>query len=113
MPRVASTPLSRVSLRRLFATNIRLYRIHIGMSQERLAAEAGLDRAFVGTLERGLRNISIDNMELLCKAVKMPAHEMLDPDLPTRYGLDEAVTRARRTARPYPAETRPKTSRKR
>jgi transcriptional regulator with XRE-family HTH domain len=104
---------SKLPLRLVFARNLRLFRVHVGLSQEKLAAEAGLDRAFVGTLERGQRNISIDNIELLCKAVAMPAHEMLDPDFPPRYGLDESVTRSPRTARPYPADTRPRAPRRR
>jgi transcriptional regulator with XRE-family HTH domain len=69
------------------------------MSQEMLADEAQLDRAFVGTLERGERNISIDNVEKLCAAVDAPAHELLDPEFATRYGLDGSLTRARRNAR--------------
>jgi transcriptional regulator with XRE-family HTH domain len=90
----------------VFSRNLRLVRIHQGRSQERLAAEAGLDRTFVGSLERGLRNISIDNIELLCNAVGKPAHELLDPDLPAKLGLDESAMRAPRTARPYPASKR-------
>jgi len=86
----------------VFARNIRLVRVAAGMSQERMAAEAGLDRAFVGTMERGQRNISIDNIELVAKAVGVAAHELMDPALPTLRGLDETVTRAPRTARPYP-----------
>lgn len=103
MPRTA---LPRLSLRQVFARNIRLVRLHAGMSQERMAAEAGLDRAFVGTLERGTRNISIDNIELIAKAIGGPAHELLDPDLPKLRGLDETLTRAPRTARPYPVKKR-------
>ncbi len=103
MPRTAS---SRLSLRQVFARNIRLVRLHAGMSQERMAAEAGLDRAFVGTLERGTRNISIDNIELIAKAIGSPAHELMDPDLPKLRGLDETLTRAPRTARPYPVRKR-------
>lgn len=100
MPRSASLPL--LSLRMVFARNIRLVRIHAGMSQERMAAEAGLDRAFVGTLERGQRNISIDNVELISQAIGLPAHELLNPDLPELRGLDATLTRAPRTVRPYP-----------
>ena len=47
-----------------FARNIRMARIAREMSQEALAHEANLDRAFVGTLERGTRNISIDTAVL-------------------------------------------------
>jgi len=81
-------------------------RIHIGMSQERMANEASLDRAFIGTLERGTRNISIDNIELIAEAIGAPAHELMDPDLPQQRGLDTTLKRAPRTARPYPASKR-------
>ncbi len=69
-----------MTLRETFARNIRLLRLHQGMSQEMLADEAQLDRAFVGTLERGERNISTDNVEKLCAAVGAPANELLDPE---------------------------------
>ena len=97
-----SSPLKPLSLRLVFARNIRLVRAHAGMSQERLADEAGLDRAFVGTLERGQRNISIDNIELIAKAMGLPAHELVHPDLPKLRGLDVNLTRAPRTVRLYP-----------
>ena len=95
-----------LTLRKVFARNVRLVRIHAGKSQERLADEAGLDRTFVGTLERGIRNISIDNVELLAGALGLPAHELMDPNLPEQRGLDVTLTRAPRIARPYPATTR-------
>lgn len=86
-------------LRLTFARNVRLVRIHQGVSQERLANEADLDRAFVGTLERGQRNISIDNIELISKALGVVAHELLDPALPEKRGLDATLTRSPRTSR--------------
>lgn len=88
-----------------------MVRVHAGISQERMAAEAGLDRAFVGTLERGQRNISIDNIELIAKAIGMPAHELMNPDMPELRGLDATLTRAPRTARPYPVARQAKAGR--
>lgn len=105
MARVALEPHRKLGLRQLFARNVRLLRIHQGMSQEALAVEAGLDRTFVSSLERGVRNISIDNVEVLCAALKTPAHELLSPDFTRRHHLDESVVRAPRNARPYPAGT--------
>ena len=103
MPRGAPA----LSLRQLFARNMRLVRVNAGMSQERMANEAGLDRAFVGTLERGQRNISIDNIELIAKAVGVPPHELMNPDLPKLRGLDETLTRAPRTVRTYTVARKP------
>ena len=107
MPRPTVSPV--LSLRLTFARNIRLVRIHAGISQERMAAEAGLDRAFVGTLERGQRNISIDNIELIARAIGLPAHELLDPELPTLRGLDSTLTRSPRTVRPFPVARKSRT----
>lgn len=81
----------------------------MGLSQEKLAAEAGLDRAFVGTLERGQRNISIDNVERLCAAVGRPAHDLMNPAFAHEHGLDETVIRAPRNPRAYPVKPRPRT----
>ncbi|BEP57022.1 hypothetical protein GmRootV118_42660 [Variovorax sp. V118] len=102
MPRGAPS----LSLREVFARNVRLVRVNAGISQERMANDAGLDRAFVGTLERGQRNISIDNVELIAQAIGYPPHELMDPNLPKQRGLDETLTRAPRTVRPYAIKKR-------
>lgn len=99
---------AKLTLRQVFARNLRLVRIQALLSQERMALEAGLDRAFVGSTERGARNISIDSIEQLCAALGIAAHELLDPNLPEIRGLDASVTRAPRTARPYPPGRRSK-----
>jgi transcriptional regulator with XRE-family HTH domain len=85
-------------LRLLFATNVRLARIHAGLSQERLALECGLDRTFIGSLEQGIRNISVDNIEVIASALKIPAHELLDADLPETRGFDRTLLRVPRRA---------------
>lgn len=49
------------------------------MSQEALAEKAGLHRTYIGQVERGERNISVDSMERLAEAVGMNLWEMLRP----------------------------------
>jgi ribosome-binding protein aMBF1 (putative translation factor) len=104
MPTTARRAKASATLREVFARNVRLVRTNAGVSQERLADEAGLDRTFVSSLERGVRNISIDNIELLAKALKTPAHHLLDPGLDDERGLDTSLVRAPRKARPYPTK---------
>jgi len=66
-----------MSARILFATNVRRVRLSLGLSQERLAELAGLHRTYVGSVERGERNISIDNMERLARAVGVNVADLL------------------------------------
>lgn len=50
------------------------------MTQESLALEAEVPRAYVSRVERGAINISIDNAEVLAKAVGVPLRDLVDPD---------------------------------
>ena len=71
----------RMSARILFATNVRRLRLSLGLSQERLAELAGLHRTYVGSVERGERNISIDNMERVARAVGVNVADLLQEPL--------------------------------
>ena len=53
-----------------FGRNIRKQRLLLGLSQEQLAFESGLHRTYIGSVERGERNISLENIVLLAKALK-------------------------------------------
>jgi transcriptional regulator with XRE-family HTH domain len=61
--------LKRPTARKIFAQNVRQRRSKLGLSQEELAARAGLHRTYVGSIERAERNVSIDNMEKLATAL--------------------------------------------
>lgn len=66
-----------LSARLRFAKNIRKAREELGMSQEDMAEACGLHRTYVGSVERGERNISIDNMEVMAMAVKGSLAELV------------------------------------
>ena len=59
------------------ARNIRRIRALKGISQEALADIAGLHRTYVGSVERGERNISIDNIDKLAAALGISSAELM------------------------------------
>ena len=61
----------------IFATNLRRLRLERELSQELLAEMANLHRTYVGSVERGERNVSIDNMESFANALNVSLREML------------------------------------
>lgn len=56
-----------------------------GLAQEKLAMEAGLDRSYVGAVERGERNLSLVNICKLAAAIGCPPAELME-------GLEDGVT---------------------
>jgi len=63
--------------RGVFAKRLRQIRQIRRLSQEELADMAGLHRTYVGSVERSERNVSIDNMERLAKALDVDITELL------------------------------------
>jgi transcriptional regulator with XRE-family HTH domain len=63
--------------RALLAWNLRKLRVAAGISQERLAADAGIDRAYLGGLEREQENPTIDLLDRLAFALDVPLAELM------------------------------------
>ena len=57
------------TIRRAFGDALRELRTRAGISQEKLAEKARLNRTYVGDVERGERNIAIVNIVKLCRAL--------------------------------------------
>ena len=57
--------------------NIRRYRNKMGLSQEELAFEARLHRAYIGQIERGEKNMGLINLEKIAKALKISVDKLV------------------------------------
>lgn len=67
----------REDVLRAFGETLRAYRQAAGLSQEGLAAVAGLDRTYVGGVERGERNVSLVNIVRLAEALSITPSQLL------------------------------------
>lgn len=64
-------------LRQMLANRVREERMRQGISQEALAEKTGLHRTYIGSIERGERNVSIDNIDRLARALGIRAADLL------------------------------------
>jgi len=59
-----------------FGKALRERRRRLGVSQEEFADLCGLDRTYVGGIERGERNVALVNIDKLARALKMSLSEL-------------------------------------
>jgi transcriptional regulator with XRE-family HTH domain len=60
-----------------FGKKVRDLRMQMGFSQEKLAELSGLHRTYISSVELGKRNVSLLNINVLAKALKVPPEELL------------------------------------
>lgn len=66
------------TLREILANNIRTHRLAKHLSQEELADLCGIHRTYISDVERGNRNISIDNIEKIAKGLNIAPMKLLE-----------------------------------
>ena len=69
-------PAGAMDARGIVGWNLRRLRVARGLSQERLALAAGIDRAYVGRVERGSENVTITTLEAMASALVVPLAEL-------------------------------------
>jgi len=65
------------STRKKLGEKIRRLRKKAGISQEELGFRANLHRTYIGSIERGEQNISVDNIHKVAKALKVSPGDLL------------------------------------
>lgn len=78
------------------ARNLRRIRVELGISQERLAADARVDRAYLGGLERETENPTIDLLDRVATALNVEIAELLVK--PLGRGPVASLPRGRKSA---------------
>lgn len=66
-----------MDLRQTFATNLRRLRRAKGLSQEALAVDAGVNRTYLGNLERGTQYVGLEIVGRLADALQVEPADFL------------------------------------
>lgn len=75
--------MSKTTLEK-FGERVREERLKQGLSQEELASKAGVHRTYIGMIERAEKNITLENIEKIAKALGFPINKLLT------YGTDSS-----------------------
>jgi len=67
----------RPDILKRFGQRVRKLRSQQGLSQEAFAERCGLDRTYVGGIERGDRNLGLRNINAIAKALGISLEELM------------------------------------
>ena len=74
---------SKPNIKKRFGCAIKQRRQELGISQEELSFRSGLHRTYISDIERGFRNLSLENIEKLAKALKVKVSTLF-----SKYGVE-------------------------
>jgi two-component system, response regulator len=91
--------MSGQDVKQEFGTSVKSWRNRRGISQEELAGRAGLHRTYISDVERGVRNVSLESIEKLARALEIPVATLVSKanqpssqeGLRSRINTDELV----------------------
>lgn len=69
----------KTPIRKAFGIKVRMKRYELGLTQEELAEKADIYPNYVGSVERGERNIALENIISLANALKCSPKDLM-PD---------------------------------
>jgi transcriptional regulator with XRE-family HTH domain len=75
---------------KVFASNLKKYRIQKGLTQETFAEMSGLHRTYISAIEREKRSIALDNVQKIADALNIDTYLLfVDEDSSERRDNDE------------------------
>jgi len=69
--------MTATHLRDVLSANIKAFRAREGFSQEVFADRCGLHRTYIGSVERGERNVTLETLQQLADAIGVAAADLL------------------------------------
>jgi len=70
---------------KVFANNVKKYRMERGLSQEAFAEKAGLHRTYISAIEREKRSIALENVQKIADALNIDTYLLfIDERIPQR-----------------------------
>ena len=66
-----------MDIKQKFGFRVKQLRLKKGWSQEKLALNAGLDRTYIPSIEKGERNVSLEVIEKLALALNLEPFELI------------------------------------
>ncbi len=65
-----------MDVKKVFGTNLKMYRTQMNLSQEAFAEKCGLHRTYISSVERFQRNISIENIQNIADALEIETYKL-------------------------------------
>lgn len=65
---------------RVFGSNVKKYRLKLGISQEKLAEKSGMHRTYISAIECYRRSISLENIQRLADALEIDTYKLFLKD---------------------------------
>jgi transcriptional regulator with XRE-family HTH domain len=73
----ATSPNAKEHVLVAFGTAVRQVRRDVGISQEELAHLSGIDRSYLGAIERGDQNTGLIHISKIASALDIPVSELM------------------------------------
>lgn len=61
---------------KVFGTNVKKYRIQLGISQEKFADKCGMHRTYISAIECFRRSISLENIQRIADALDIETYKL-------------------------------------
>lgn len=74
--------MQKVDVKKIFGTSVKAWRKRKGFSQEELAERAALHRTYISDVERGARNLSLESITRLARALEISVATLFPPERP-------------------------------